>query len=61
MIEDGEEVYIRDLDRMATVIITTPESSMYYNLATEKQDVRRNRLQIITTHGSQYTTISGVN
>ena len=25
-IEDGEEVYIRDLDRMATVINTTPES-----------------------------------
>ena len=25
-IEDGEKVYIRDLDRMATVINTTPES-----------------------------------
>ena len=58
-IEDGEDVYIRDLDRMATVINTTPESTRYYNLRTEKQDVRRNRCQLIPTNGSTYTTRSG--
>ena len=58
-IEDGEEVYIQYLDRMATVINTTPESSRSYNLATEKQGVRRNRCQLIPTNGSPYTTRSG--
>ena len=57
-IEDGEDVYIRDLDRMATVINTTPESTRSYNLITEKQDVRRNRCQPIPTNGSTYTTRS---
>ena len=33
-IEDGEDVYIRDLYRMATVIKTTPESTRSYNLIT---------------------------
>ena len=51
-IEDGEDVYIRDLDRMATVINTTPESTRSYNLRTEKQDVRMNRCQLIPTNGS---------
>ena len=58
-IEDGEDVYIRDLDRMASVINTTPESTRSYNLRTEKQDVRRNRCQLIPTNGSTYTTRSG--
>ena len=43
---------------MATVINTT-ESSISYNLATEKQYVRKNRYQLIPTNGSPYTTISG--
>ena len=46
------------MDRMATVINTTPESSRSYNLATDKQDVRRNICQLIPTNGSPYITRS---
>ena len=46
------------MDRMATVINTTPESSRSYNLATEKQDMRRNRCKLIPTNGFPYTTRS---
>ena len=58
-IEDGENVYIRDPDRMATFINTTPESTRSYNLRTKKQDVRRNRCQLIPTNGYTYTTRPG--
>ena len=47
------------MDRMESVINSTPESSRTYNLVTEKQDLRRNSCQLIPTNGSPYITRSG--
>ena len=58
-LENNEEVFVKDLRKVAKIAYRSPESDRSYVLDTDKRFIRRNRQMIIPLKNTSYVTRSG--
>ena len=58
-LENNEEVFVKDLRKVAKIAYRSPESDRSYILDTDKRFIRRNRQMIIPLKNTSYVTRSG--